>query len=93
MMPLLGAGLVLAGWWLLAIAMPTREPVAASRRRVLRAGGTAALLASLGCFVAGIGIEQGPVFWACALMLSALAVALVRALADRHRQPRDRRSR
>lgn len=73
-----GSLLILAAWWLLAAAMP---PCAAPRARRLRAIAVAALLLSLGGFIAAIGFEQGPVFWAAALMLGALAVALVRALA------------
>lgn len=73
----LGSILILAAWWLLAMAMP---PCAAARARRLRAAAAGALLLSLAGFVAAIGVEQGPVFWAAALMLGALAVALLRAI-------------
>jgi len=74
----MGVLLILAGWWLLAAAMP---PCPVPRARRLRVAGGGALALSLLLFVAAIGFEQGPVFWASALMLGALAVALVRALA------------
>lgn len=78
--------LLLAGWWSLAVAMAAP----ARRRRALRIGASAGFVASLAGYVAAIGWEQGPVFWTAALMLSALGVALLRALApDRGpRRPR-----
>ena len=72
----LGSILVLVAWWLLAVAMP---PCAATRARQLRTAAVAALLLSLAGFIAAIGVGQGPVFWAAALMLGALAIALLRA--------------
>ncbi|TYT23553.1 hypothetical protein FZO89_14965 [Luteimonas viscosa] len=74
----IGTVLILAAWWLLAVAM---SPGAATRRRALRLGAVAALVASLACYVVAIGVEQGPVFWTAVLMLGALAVALLRAIA------------
>ncbi|MDH5833970.1 hypothetical protein [Luteimonas kalidii] len=71
--------LLLAGWWSLALAMVPGTLQA--RRRALRVGAGAGFAISLAGYVAAIGIEQGPVFWTAALMLSALAVALLRALA------------
>ena len=90
-MVVLGTLLILAGWWLLAAAMP---PCQAVRARGLRAVGALALALSLGCYLLPIGLEQGPVFWAAALMLGALVVALLRAATgpqggrQRRREPR-----
>lgn len=80
----LGTLLVAGAWWMLLRAMPpayrgARE-VGAAARRALRIAATLALLASLACYIAAIGIEQGPVFWTCTLMLGALAVALSASL-------------
>lgn len=85
----LGVVLLLAAWWALAAAMP--PDTARPRRRALRGLAVAGLVASLVCFVAAIGIEQGPVFWAAVLMLSALLVAIVRALGQPGARPRGRR--
>ena len=86
-MVVLGTLMILAGWWLLAAAMP---PCQVSRARRLRVTGALALALSLGCYLHAIGLEQGPVFWTAALMLSALGVALLRALAPARgpRRPR-----
>lgn len=90
-MVVLGTLMILAGWWLLAAAMP---PCQVSRARRLRVTGALALALSLGCYLHAIGFEQGPVFWAAALMLGALAVALLRAATGpgggrpRRREPR-----
>jgi drug/metabolite transporter (DMT)-like permease len=95
-MLLLGTALILLGWCLLVLAMPRHHqalrgrPAAPGRARVLRIAAALALAASLACYVAVIGWEQGPVFWTCALMLSALAwPLLLAALPDR--SPRRRR--
>lgn len=92
----LGIVLIVSGWCLLVLAMPKHHqalrgrPGSPARLRALRMGGWLAFAASLACFVAVIGWEQGPVFWACALMLSALAwPLLLAALPDR--SPRRRR--
>jgi hypothetical protein len=77
---LFGTALVLAAWWMLLRAMPPAfrgaHDVGPARRRTLRLTAAAALTASFACYVAVIGIEQGPVFWICALMLGAMGVAL-----------------
>lgn len=75
-----GTLLILAGWWLLAVAMPPHQPAPARRRR-LRLAGACALASSLPCYLVAVGAQQGPVFWAAALMLGAMAIAVVRALA------------
>lgn len=76
----IGTVLVLAAWWMLARAMPPSRhgalEVGPGRRRGLRLAATAALVVSFGCYVWAIGIEQGPVFWTCVLMLGAMGVAL-----------------
>lgn len=84
-----GVVMLLAAWWALAAAMPV--DMALTRRRALRGLAVIGLVASLACFVAAIGIEQGPVFWTAALMLSALLVAVIRALRQPHTRPRGRR--
>lgn len=85
----LGVVMLVATWWALAAAMPAH--MALTRRRALRGLAVIGLVASLACFVAAIGIEQGPVFWTAALMLSALLVAIVRALGQPGARPRGRR--
>jgi hypothetical protein len=87
----LGTLLVIAAWWMLARAMPPAQrgalDVDPQRRRKLRIAAPVLLLASLACFVGAIGIEQGPVFWTCVLMLGAMGVALLssRAAGSRRR--------
>lgn len=92
-----GIVLIVLGWCLLVLAMPRHHhalrgrPVSPRYSRALRAGGWLAHAAGLACFVAAKGWEQGPVFWACAWMLAALAWPLVLAtLPDRRpvRRPR-----
>lgn len=84
-MLLLGTALIVLGWCLLVLAMPRHHqalrgrPVPPARALFLRGGGALALAASLACFIAVIGREQGPVFWTCALMLAAMAWTLLLA--------------
>lgn len=82
----MGTLLVLAAWWMLARAMPPvqrgRQDVRPRRRRTLRAAASLLFIASLACFVAAIGVEQGPVFWTCVLMLGAICVALRESLGE-----------
>ena len=75
----IGTALILAAWWLLAAAMPP-QPRPPLRTRGYRIVAGCALVASLACYIAAIGVEQGPVFWSAVLMLGALAVALLRAV-------------
>jgi hypothetical protein len=89
-MVIVGVLLLLAAWCLLVLAVPKHHlavsgrVVPEGRLRLYRAGGWMLLAVSLGCFVARIGWDQGPVFWACALMLGAIAAALLlAALPDR----------
>lgn len=82
--------LILAAWWLLAVAMPPCPP---PRARRLRMAAGCVLALSLAGFVVAIGVEQGPMFWAAALMLGALAVALLRAIATPAAAPPPRRER
>lgn len=91
-MVMAGILLILAGWWLLAIAMPPRQSDPARRRR-LRLAGACALASSLACYLFAIGVEQGAVFWAAALMLGAMAVAVVRAFARPGEEGHARRGR
>lgn len=85
----LGVVMLVAAWWALAAAMPA--DMSRPRRRALRGLAVIGLAASLACFVAAIGIEQGPVFWTAALMLSALLVAALRALRQTDARSRGRR--
>ncbi len=77
---IVGTSLVVTAWWMLLRAMPPAfrgaHDVGPAYRRTLRTAATALLIASFVCYVSAIGIEQGPVFWACALMLGAMGVAL-----------------
>lgn len=77
---IVGTALVVAAWWMLLRAMPPAfrgaHDVGPAHRRTLRTAAAAVLIASFVCYVSAIGIEQGPVFWACALMLGAMGVAL-----------------
>lgn len=75
----IGTILILVAWWLLAAAMPPPPP-APPRQRGFRIAAGCALAASLACYIAAIGVEQGPVFWTAVLMLGALAVASLRAV-------------
>ena len=81
-----GTLLVIAAWWMLARAMPPSRrgspDVGPRRRRQLRITASALLPASFACFVGAIGIEQGPVFWTCVLMLGAMGVALRQGMGD-----------
>jgi hypothetical protein len=83
---LLGTVLIALGWCLLVLAMPRHHqalrgrPTTPGRSNALRAAGGLAHAAGLACFVAAKGWEQGPIFWACAWMLAALACPLVLAM-------------
>lgn len=73
----------LLGWALLSLGLPKHhaalfghEP-GLSRSRRLRAGGWVLLGLGLPACIAGYGWGQGPVFWASALVLGAIAWVLV----------------
>lgn len=74
--------LMLAAWCLLSLAQPKhheallRRKAATATTRSLRVFGALLLCIGLAACVHARGWEQGPVFWAATLMLSALAWVL-----------------
>lgn len=85
----IGFCVVLWAWCLLSLGMPRHHdavllrPSTQARRRVLRGLGWILLLAGFAWFVGWKGWELGTVFWAAALMLSAIAWVLAMALVPR----------
>jgi hypothetical protein len=85
----LALALCYAGWCLLCLGMERhhrdlfRVLPSPGRRRRLRIGGWFALVLAFATGVYATGWEFGPVLWACALMLAALAWTLLLPFAAR----------
>ncbi|MDX1550615.1 MAG: DUF3325 domain-containing protein [Lysobacter spongiicola] len=82
--------LSLLGWALLSLGLPRHYKsvigceLPVHRARPLRAGGWTAMLAALALCIPAYGWGEGPIFWASALVLGALAwVLLMTALVSR----------
>jgi hypothetical protein len=84
--------LCFAAWALLSLGMPKHHQallgaaLPAARRRLLRGGGWLLLAAAFALCMAAYGTGQGPIFWAAAMVLGAIAWVLLSTFANLRRR-------
>jgi hypothetical protein len=84
--------LCIAAWASLSLGMPRHHQAllgampTPTRRRLLRGGGWLLLAAAFALCMAAYGTGQGPIFWAAAMVLAAIAWVLLLTFASRRRR-------